>query len=329
MNLKTNYMGFELSSPLVVSASPLSKSIDNIKTMESAGAGAVVLYSLFEEQIRMDQKELFDFISSGADLSAESSTFFPEAEDYNMGGEEYLKLIEKAKSAVSMPIIASLNGSTKGGWTDFAKRIESAGADALELNLYSVETDMDTPASIIENKYLDIVKDVKTSIKIPVAVKISPFFTSTAHFAKKLDEIGINGITMFNRFYQPDFDLEAMEVTPNLLLSTSFAMRLPLRWTAILKGRIKASIAATSGINSAEDVVKLILAGADVTMLASALYRSGINYIKDLEGGIIKWMEENEYESIEQMKGAMCQKNVANPAIFERSNYLRALTTYK
>lgn len=329
MNLTSKYMGFDLRSPLVVSASPLSEKIDNIKLMEDSGAGAIVLYSLYEEQIRIDQKEMFYHTSNSSDGSAEASSYFPDASDYRMGPEEYLKHIAKAKEAVKIPIIASLNGATKGGWTDFAKKMEEAGADAIELNLYNVETDMNTDSSIIENNYLEIVKSVKSSVSVPVAVKISPFFTSTAHFAKKLDNLKIDGLTLFNRFYQPDINLETLEVTPNVLLSTSFAMRLPLRWIAILKGSINASLAATSGINSPEDIIKMVMAGADVTMLASVLLRNGISHLKILEKGILDWANEKEYESIEQMKGSMSQKKIGNPAAFERAQYMQAMTTFK
>ncbi|MCX7736439.1 MAG: dihydroorotate dehydrogenase-like protein [Candidatus Kapabacteria bacterium] len=329
MDITTKYMGMTLRSPIVVSASPLSEDIGNIKKMEDAGAGAVVLYSLFEEQIIQEQKEVFYHSTAGTYSFAEALTYFPEPDEYRVGPEGYLDLIRKAKESVKIPIIASLNGSTNGGWIDYAKKMQEAGADAIELNIYYIPTDMNLTSLDIENNYIEIVKHVKSAVSIPVAVKLSPFFTNMANMAKKIDDLGADALVLFNRFYQPDIDLDYLEVKPQIQLSHSSAARLPMRWIAILKGRIKADLAATSGIQSADDVIKMLMAGANVTMMCSALFKNGIYHISQVEKEIIEWMTEKEYESVQQMQGSMSQLNVADPSAFERAQYMKALTGYR
>ena len=307
MNLSTTYLGLKLRTPLVPSASPLSGDLGNIKRMEDAGASAVVLYSLFEEQLRADRLELNQSLEQGTFSSPEALTYFPEADHFQLGPEEYLKHLAAAKAAVKIPIIASLNGSSLGGWTEYARQIQQAGADALELNIFFVPADMDVTGEQLENKYLEIVRAVKANVTIPVAVKLSPFFSNLSNMAKQLDEAGANGLVLFNRFYRPDIELETLEINPNILLSTPMSMRLPLRWIAILHGRVCASLAATGGIHRATDALKLLLGGADVTMLCSVLIRHGIRHISFIEHDLVTWMEQHEYESIEQLKGSMSQ----------------------
>jgi dihydroorotate dehydrogenase (fumarate) len=328
MDLTTNYLGLKLRTPLVVSASPLSEEIDNIKRMADAGASAVVLYSIFEEQLRQDRLELNRNLENGTNSFAEALTYFPEPKEFRLGPEEYLKHIAAAKKATKIPIIASLNGSSNGGWTSYAKQIQQAGADALELNIYYIPTDLHLTGTEVELTYIEILKEVKAAVKIPVAVKLSPFFSNFANMAKRLDDAGADGLVLFNRFYQPDIELETLEVKPNLLLSTPMAMRLPLRWVAILHGKLRANLAATSGIHRAVDVIKMLLAGADVTMLCSTIIRHGITQIAMIERDLVDWLEEHEYESVAQIKGSLSQKNCAEPAAFERAQYMKALTGY-
>jgi len=328
MDLTTKYLGLKLRSPLVVSASPLSEDIDNIKRMEDAGAAGVVLYSLFEEQLRQDRLELNQNLQQGTDSFAEALTYFPEPDDFRLGPEEYLKHIAAAKKATRIPIIASLNGSSEGGWTDYAKKIQQAGADALELNIYYIPTDMSLTGTEVEMNYLDILKSVKANVTIPVAVKLSPFFSNFANMAKRFDQAGANGLVLFNRFYQPDIELESLEVKPNILLSTPMAMRLPLRWIALLHNRIHASLAATSGIHRASDVLKMLMAGADVTMLCSTVIRHGIPQIAIIERDLTAWLTEHEYESVNQLRGSLSQQKCPEPAAFERAQYMKALTGY-
>jgi len=328
MDLTTTYLGLKLRSPLVVSASPLSEDVDNIKRMEDAGAAAVVLYSLFEEQLRHDRLELHQNLQQGTESFAESLTYFPEPDEFHLGPEEYLKHIADAKRAAKIPIIASLNGSSVGGWTEYAKQIQQAGADALELNIYSIPTDMDVSGEVVEDNYLNILRAVKAEVTIPVAVKLSPFFSNFANMAKRFDEAGANGLVLFNRFYQPDIELESLEIKPNLLLSTPMAMRLPLRWIALLHGKLNASLAATSGIHRASDALKMLMVGADVTMLCSTIIRHGAPQIGMMERDMVDWLEEHEYESVSQLKGSLSQKNCAEPAAFERAQYMKALTGF-
>jgi len=328
MDLTTYYLGLRLRTPLVVGASPLSEDIANIERMQDAGASAVVLYSLFEEQLRQDRLELNTSLEHGTQSSPESLTYFPESESYKLGPEEYLAHIQKAKKAVQIPIIASLNGSMDGDWTQYAKLIEKAGADALELNIYSIPTDLNMTGAEVEQTYFDILKAVKAELSIPVAMKLSPFFSNFANMAKRLDDAGADGLVLFNRFYQPDIDLDTLEVKPNILLSTPMAMRVPLRWIAILYDRIRANLAGTSGIHRATDVLKMLMAGADVTMLCSVLIRHGIPHIQVIERDLMTWLEEREYLSVQQLRGSLSQKNTDNPSAFERAQYMRAISSY-
>src|SRR5215468_5827944 len=313
IDLTTRYLGLTLRTPLVPSASPLSQEITSIRRLEDAGASAIVLYSLFEEQLRQESLELEHHLSSGTESFAESLTFFPQASEFRLGPEGYLEHIRKTKEAVDIPVIASLNGATVGGWTKFAKQIEEAGADALECNIYYIPTDPNLKAAEIEQTYIDIVWAVKSAISIPVAIKISPFFTNVANVAKRLDEAGADGLVLFNRFYQPDIDLEELEIRPNVLLSTPQALRLPLTWIGILYGRVQASLAGTSGVHEATDVIKLLMAGANVTMMCSALLRNGVSHLQHVEKGIIEWMQNHEYESVQQMQGSMSQLRCPDP----------------
>lgn len=329
MELSTTYLGLKLRSPLVPSASPLSEEMDNIKRMEDEGASAIVLYSLFEEQVRFEDDDFYRHITEGTESYAEALTYSPELERFHTGPDAYLTHVCRAKEATQIPIIASLNGTTSGGWIDYARLIEQAGADALELNIYYIPTDTSISGAQIEQTYLDIFHAVKSQVRIPVAVKLSPFFSSLANMARKLDEAGAGALVLFNRFFQPDLDLENLMVRPNLVLSTPHALRLPLRWIAILFGRIKADLAATSGIHTPTDVIKMLMAGASVTMLCSVLLRHGISQIGMIEQGIRQWMEEHEYDSVEQMRGSMSQKYCSNPTDFERAQYMRALQSYR
>jgi dihydroorotate dehydrogenase (fumarate) len=330
MDLKTEYMGLKLKSPLVVSAcQPLSEEIDSIRRAEDAGASAVVLYSLFEEQLTLERYELNHHLTAGTESFPESLTYFPDPREFHLGPEEYLEHIRKAKAAVKIPIIASLNGASVGGWTSFAKQMEQAGADALELNVYFIPTDMNMTGSAVEQVYVDILKSVRAAVTIPVAIKLSPFFSNLANMALRLDGAGADALVLCNRFYQPDIDLETLEVQPKVLLSTPQAIRIPLRWIAILCGRIQADLAATSGIHTAQDVAKMLMAGASVTMMCSALLQHGIDHLRVVEKELIQWMEEHEYESAGQMRGSMCQYLCPNPSAFERAQYMRALTSYQ
>ena len=328
MDLTTAYLGLKLRTPLVVGASPLSENIDNLKRMEDAGASAIVLHSLFEEQLRQDRLELNRHLEQGTESYAEALSYFPEIGEHRIGPEEYLRHIWRAKEMLKIPVIASLNGSSVGGWTEYARQIQQAGADALELNIYHIPTDPDLPGEMLEESYLNILRAVRAEVKIPIAVKLSPYFTNFANIAKRFDAAGANGLVLFNRFYQPDIDLEDLEVKPNILLSTPMAMRLPLRWVAILYGRLHGSLAATSGIHRAGDVLKMLMAGADVTMLCSTVLRHGFPQIALIESDLKQWLEEHDYESIKQIKGSLSQKNCAEPAAFERAQYMKALCTY-
>jgi len=329
MDISTDYLGLKLSSPIVPSAGPLSQDIKNIRLMEDSGAGAVVIYSIFEEQIEEEELEFYHHTTDTMESNAEALSYFPNLSFFKTGPDEYLEHIQKAKKAVSIPVIASLNGKSLGGWIEYAKKIEQAGADALELNIYRLATDTSKSGVEIEQSYIDIVKEVKNSIKIPVAVKIGPFFSSISWMASQLDKAGANGLVLFNRFYQPDIDLEKLEVVPNVLLSTPNAMRLPLRWIAILYNKIKADLAATSGIYTEKDVLKMIMAGAKITQMLSCLLRFGISHISEVTTQLLNWMEVNEYESLDQMRGSMSYKNIADPSQFERANYMKVLNSFK
>jgi dihydroorotate dehydrogenase (fumarate) len=325
IDLSTHYLGMTLNTPLVPSASPLSQEISSIRRLEDAGASAVVLYSLFEEQLRQESYELDHHLRAGTESFTEATSFFPELHEFHLGPEGYLNHIRQAKESVNVPIIASLNGTTVGGWIDYAKQIQQAGADALECNIYWIVTDPAVTSSQVEQQYVDIVAAVKSAISIPVAVKISPFFSNLANMAQRLDGAGADGIVMFNRFYQPDINLTDMEVTPNVLLSTAQALRLPLTWVGILYARVRASLAATGGIHEPEDVIKLLMAGANVTMVCSTLLRNGISHLRYLEQGMREWMESHEYESVRQMQGSMSQLKCSDPSAFERAQYMRAV----
>lgn len=329
MNLSTNYLGMCLKNPIVASSSPLSHSVSGIRRIEDAGAAAVVMYSLFEEQIGFDSYYIDYHLTQGIDSYAESVSYFPDMQSYNIGPDQYLNLIRRAKEAVDIPIIGSLNGTSVGGWTDYATLIEEAGADALELNVYYLPTSTDITGIEIETLYLEILSAVRQVVTIPVAVKLSPFFSSTANMASRLVEHGADGLVLFNRFYQPDFDLEKLEVSPHLVLSNSDDLRLPLRWVAILFGRLKADLAITSGIHTSQDIIKGLMAGASVTMMASELLQNGVRRIGQVLNELISWLQEHEYESAAQMIGSMSQKHCAEPAAFERANYMKMLQSYR
>jgi dihydroorotate dehydrogenase (fumarate) len=328
IDLSTQYLGLKLRNPLVVAASPLSREISNLRHMEDSGAAAVVLHSLFEEQINIESKELDRFLYDGAEISAESVTVFPDLQNYNIGPDAYLEHIRRAKQSVSIPLIASLNGVSRGGWVSYAREMQQAGADAIELNVYFIPADPASSSVEIEKLYLDLVKEVRNTVSIPVAVKVGSQFSAFANMAQRLDAAGANGIVFFNRFYQPDFDLETLEVKPALTLSTSGELLLRLNWAAILYGQIHADMAITGGVHTANDVVKAMMAGAKVTQLASALLQNGIGYLRPLRNQLEAWLEKNEYQSIEQMQGSMSQKNVPNPKAFQRANYMKVLSSY-
>ncbi|MCC6396180.1 MAG: dihydroorotate dehydrogenase-like protein [Bacteroidetes bacterium] len=329
MDLSTTYLGLHLKNPIVPSASPLSRTLDGIKRLEDAGAAAIVMYSLFEEQIHHEAAELEHYLSYGTQSFAEALSYFPETAEYNLGPEEYIEHIRKAKEAVDIPIIGSLNGISTGGWIQYARKIQDAGADAIELNVYYIPTDAKLTGEVVEQRYLDVLKAVKSTVTIPIAMKLSPFFSSMANMAARLDAAGVNGLVMFNRFYQPDLDIDALDVVPNVTLSTSQAIRMPLRWIAVLFGKVKASLAATSGVHGAQDVVKLVMAGADVTQMCSALLLHGPGRITEVVEELDRWLIEHEYVSLKQMRGSMSQKSVADPSAFERANYMKALNRYK
>ena len=329
MTLTTNYLGMTLKNPIVASSSPLSHNVDSIRRLEDAGAAAVVMYSLFEEQITFDSFYVDYFLTSGTDSFAESLTYFPEMNDYNVWPDEYMNLIRRAKEAVDIPIIGSLNGVSAGGWTDYAALMEEAGADALELNVYYIPTNENLKGSDVESIYLEILSEVKRSVSIPVAMKLSPYFSSTANMAKQLADAGANGLVLFNRFYQPDIDLETLQVVPRLVLSHSSELRLPLRWVAILYGRLLSDLAITTGIHNSEDVLKALMAGAKVTMMASELLQNGIRRINTILDELRRWMEEHEYSSVVQMIGSMSQQHCPEPAAFERANYMKTLASYR
>lgn len=328
-DLTTTYLGLPLKNPLVASASPISKQLHQVRRLEDAGVAALVMYSLFEEQINHESYELDHYLNRGTNTYAEALSYFPDLDTYNLEPESYLEHLQHVKEAVDIPVIGSLNGISTGGWIEYARKIEQAGADALELNIYYLPTDLNLTSTDLEEEYLKLVRDVRATVKIPLALKLSPFFTSFPNMARRFAEAGADGLVLFNRFYQPDFDLENLEVVANLQLSTSYDMRLPLRWIAILYGRIPIDFALTSGIHGAHDVLKAIMAGANVAMTTSALLEYGIEYTSHIIENLQRWMEEHEYESITQMRGSMSQRSVAEPAAFERANYMKALNTFR
>ena len=329
MTLSTNYLGLTLKNPIVASSSPLSHNVDSIRRLEDAGAAALVMYSLFEEQITFDSFYVDYYLTSGTNSYPESLSYFPEMQSYNVWPDEYMNLIRRAKEAVDIPVIGSLNGVSAGGWTDYAALMEEAGADAVELNVYYIPTNEDLKGTEVENIYLEILREVKGSVSIPIAIKLSPYFSSTANMAKRLVDEGANGLVLFNRFYQPDIDLETLEVVPRLVLSNSAELRLPLRWVAILYGHLMADLAITTGIHTSQDVLKGLMAGAKVTMMASELLQNGIRRIGVILDEIRSWMNEHEYESVAQMIGSMSQQHCAEPAAFERANYMKMLASYR
>ena len=328
VDLTTTYLGLKLKNPLVASPSPLSEKVSNIERMEEEGISAVVLYSLFEEQIIHESLELDHYLSRGTDTFAEAMSYLPDVGKFTLAPEVYLERLSEAKNAVGIPVIGSLNGVSSGGWIEYAKKIEDAGADALELNIYFLPTDLNLTSSELEDNYVKLVSDVRAKVSIPLAVKLSPFFTALPNMARRLVGAGANGLVLFNRFYQPDFDLAALEVTPHLVLSTSQELRLPLRWIAILYGKLQTDLALTTGVHTAEDALKAVMAGASVAMTTSALLRQGPGVISAILDGMQTWMVEHEYESIQQMKGSMSQGAVAEPAAFERANYMKVLNSF-
>jgi dihydroorotate dehydrogenase (fumarate) len=328
IDLSTKYLGLNLKNPLVVSASPLSAELGNIRRMEDCGASAVVLPSLFEEQIQVESNTLDQFLSQGTESFAEALSYIPNMEGYRLGPDGYLEHLRRAKEAVKIPVIGSLNGTSTSGWVGYAKKIEEAGADALELNIYFIPTDAEMSGSHVEQMYIDLVSQVKSSIHIPVAVKIGAYFSSMPNAAKSLDMAGADALVLFNRFYQPDFDVENLEVIPNLILSTPHELLLRLNWVAVLYGKIKADMAVTGGVHSALDVLKSMMAGARVAMMTSALLRNGIGHLATVQADLLKWMEEHEYESIHQMQGSMSQRSLADPSAFQRANYVKVLSSY-
>ncbi|MGZ9166921.1 MAG: dihydroorotate dehydrogenase-like protein [Anaerolineales bacterium] len=328
-DLSTTYLGLNLKNPLVASASPLSKKIDRARKLEKAGMSAIVMYSLFEEQIIRESLELDHYLSRDTDSFAEALSYLPDGGMYGISPEKYLNHLAALKKALTIPVIGSLNGVTKGGWVSYARKIQDAGADALELNMYHIATDASMTSNDIEDMQVELVAEVKSSISIPLAVKISPFITSIPNFTKRLVEAGADGLVLFNRFYQPDFDLEELEIVHSLDLSTSADLRLPLRWTSILYGKISADFALTSGVHSSKDVLKAMMAGAKVAMMASHLLHNGEQVIPLILSELQEWMKEREYESIKQMQGSMSQKSVKEPAVFERANYMKVLGSFR
>src|SRR6266702_5850059 len=328
LDLTTTYLGLRLKNPLMASASPLSKKLDRVRRLEDTGATAIVMYSLFEEQITHESYELDHYLNRGTETYAESLSYFPDLDSYNVGPEPYLEHLQRVKEAVSIPVIGSLNGISSGGWVEYAHKIEQAGADALELNIYYLPTDLNLSSAELEEVYVNLVRDIRAKVKLPIAVKLSPYFTALPNLAKRIVAAGADALVLFNRFYQPDFDLEELEVVPNLVLSTSNELRLPLRWIAILYGRIQVDFALTSGVHTAQDVLKAMMAGANVAMMTSTLLENGVGRIMHILNDLQEWMEEHEYESIEQMRGSMSQQAVTEPAAFERANYIKALNTF-
>jgi dihydroorotate dehydrogenase (fumarate) len=328
VDLTSTYLGLPLKNPLVASASPLSQKLEVARQLGESGIAAIVMYSLFEEQIIRESLKLQEDLTRGTDQFAEALSYIPEIGSYSIGPETYVEHLRKVKQAVSVPVIGSLNGVSTGGWIEYAQKIEEAGADALELNLYYLATDPDLTSAELEDMYITLVGDIRKRVKFPLAVKLSPFFTALPNFTRRLTEAGANGIVLFNRFYQPDFDLEELEVVPNLVLSTSDELRLPLRWIAILYGRVQADFALTSGVHNAQDLLKAVMAGASAVMTASELLQNGISRVPQILSDLQTWMEEHEYESIQQMRGSMSQQAIAEPAAFERANYMKVLSSY-
>lgn len=328
-NLETTYLGMRLRNPFVVSASPLGRDVDRLLAFEAAGAGAVVLPSLFEEQIEHDEMQVHAVLEYGAESYAEALSYLPEMEVYNTGPQRYLDLVTRARDELDIPVIASLNGASPGGWTSYARRMQDAGASALELNVYLIAADLDETAEQVERRYLETVSQVRQAVTIPLAVKVAPYFSAMANMARRIVDAGADGLTLFNRFYQPDIDLEHLVIEPDIQLSTPAELRLPLRWIAILHGRVEASLAATSGVHDHLDAIKLLLAGADVTMMASALLLHGPGRMEACVSGLHEWLVEHEYASVEQMQGSMSWRGAPNPGALARANYMETLASYR
>ncbi len=329
MDLSTEYMGLKLAHPVMASASPLSEDIGGIKRLEDSGASAVVMFSLFEEQIQQENLVFEQLMEQGTNSFAESLSYFPEPEEYHVGGEKYLELLSKAAESLDIPVIASLNGISNEGWTDYASKMQEAGASGIELNVYYIAADLELTGAEVEQRYVDIVRAVKSAVSIPVALKLSPFFSAFGNMAKNFDAAGVDALVLFNRFYQPDIALDRLELVTDLELSNASEIRLPLRWIAILYGRVNASLGATSGVHNATEVVKYLLAGADAVMTASALLQQGPGFVGKLRDDLECWMTQRGYDSVTQMKGSMSQQNVADPSAFERANYIKILEGYK
>jgi dihydroorotate dehydrogenase (fumarate) len=328
IDLTTRYLGLDLCSPLVASAGPLTQELDTLRRLEAAGAAAVVLPSLFEEDIVHAAHSVDRLLSAGTESFPEALTYLPEMADYDTGPRRHIELVEAAAAELGVPVIASVNGTTPGGWVRYAGELARAGADAIELNLYQVVADFDATASDVEAHMAELVAAVRAEIDVPLAVKIGPWLTAPAHTARALVAAGADGLVLFNRFYQPDIDLETLEVRPHLVLSTSVESRLPLHWIAILSGRVDASLAASTGVHTADDVAKLLLVGADVVMSTSALLTHGPEHLRMLEAGLRAWMAEREYESVAQLRGSMSQRNVPDPTAYERANYIQELRSF-
>jgi dihydroorotate dehydrogenase (fumarate) len=328
MDLATSYLGIRLKNPIVASSSPLWESVSNIQALEDSGVSAVVLPSIFEEQLQMEGQHLDRDLARGTESFGEALSYFPVLRNYNLGPDGYLELIRKTKSAVSIPVIASLNGTSRGGWIRYARDAQHAGCDAIELNLYSLVTDPSRTSMQVEKDYCELVRELKSSLRIPVAVKLSHFLTAPANLAEQLDVAGANALVLFNRFYQPDFDIEQLEVTPRLALSHSEELLLRLHWVAIIYGRVQSDLAITGGVHTAEDVIKSIMAGAKVAMMTSVLLQKGIRHASSVLADLVRWMEEHEYQSIQQMQGSMSYRSSPNPAAFERVNYMHTLSSY-
>ena len=327
-DLSTTYLGLPLAHPVVASASPIGKTLDGVRSLEDGGAAAIVLASLFEEQIIRDNESFARYLDAGTESFAESLSYFPPVRGA-AGPDEYLKLVADARAAVDVPVIASLNGATERGWVDFAASLEAAGAHAIELNIFYLPVSAEATGRSVEDRYVHVVQAVRHAIKIPLAVKLSPYFSALGEMAARLTAAGADGLVLFNRFYQPDFDLDKLEVVPNLELSTPFEIRLPLLWIAVLRERLHASLAATSGVQTPAEVVKYLLAGADAVMTTSALLKNGVSHLRTLVDGLAGWMEDQGYASVAQMRGAMSQRNVADPEAFERTNYVRILQSWR
>lgn len=325
--LNTTYLGLKLKSPIVVSACPLSEDIDNIVEMEDAGAGAVVLFSLFEEQIRRETEDYESVLGTTSNAFAEATNYFPDLHEYHVGTAKYLELISAAKSRVHMPIIASLNGVTPEGWIEYGQQMEQAGADAIEINVFFIPADLRLTGTDVERRYVDIVTRLKSHVKIPIAIKLNPYFSSMAHMSMQLQEAGVDGLVLFNRFYQPDFDIESLQVKSSLEFSHANEIRLPLLWIAALYGRLDISLAATTGVQTSKEVIKYLLAGSDVVMTASSLYRHSIGYLHTMHKEMMEWMDRHQFASVDEFRGVMSQQNISDPTAYERANYIRILET--